>query len=372
LENGLHIAAHLSTDRFVLTNSVPVVIENLLKEGIDLNGISVINMAGEPIPMSVQEGLNSDKIEVRNLYGPTEDTTYSTVFRLEKDKPVLIGKPISNTSICIVNNDLKLVPVGVAGEICIGGEGLARGYLNREELTNQKFIKNPFSTEKDARLYCTGDLGRWLPDGNIEYLGRIDEQVKIRGYRIELGEIESVLQQSTLVQQAVVLAKADKEGQKRLVGYIVHEGRFEKQAIIDYLKNKLPEFMIPTLWMELERMPLTPNGKIDRRALPDPDVTELLASEYVSPQSGLEQQLAVIWQDILQLERVGIRDNFFELGGHSLLVIRLLSAIRRELKVNVAINTFFELATIEGLANYIEVNQQNFKPKIEDYDTIKL
>ena len=329
-------------------------------------------MAGEPIPSSVQQRLDTEKIEVRNLYGPTEDTTYSTVFRLQKDEPVLIGKPISNTSIFIVNNETKLVPVGVAGEICIAGEGLARGYLNRPELTKEKFVPNPFSREKEARLYCTGDLGRWLPDGNIEYLGRIDEQVKIRGYRIELGEIETVLQQTDLVRQAVVLAKADKLGQKRLVGYIVPEGSFDKQLIIDYLRNKLPEFMIPALWIELENLPLTPNGKIDKKALPDPDVTELLAGEYVAPGNELEEQLVVIWQDLLSLEKIGIRDNFFELGGHSLQVIRMLSAIRKELKVEVAINTFFELATIEGLANYIKVNQQNFKSKIEDYDTIKL
>jgi amino acid adenylation domain-containing protein/non-ribosomal peptide synthase protein (TIGR01720 family)/FkbM family methyltransferase len=372
LENGLHIADYLSTDRFVLTNSVPVVIENLLKDGVDLSHISVINMAGEPIPSSVQQGLNPDKIEVRNLYGPTEDTTYSTVYRFKKDEPLSIGKPISNTYVYIINNKTELVPVGVAGEICIAGEGLARGYLNRPELTSEKFVPNLFSRENSARLYRTGDLGRWLPDGNIEYLGRIDEQVKIRGYRIELGEIETVLQQSDLVSQAVVLAKADKQGQKRLVGYVVHKGSFDRQSIMDYLRNKLPEFMIPALWMELASMPLTPNGKIDKKALPDPDVTGLLANEYVAPQNELEQQLTTIWQDLLHLEKVGVRDNFFELGGHSLLVIRLLSAIRKELKVEVAINTFFELATIEGLSNYIKVNQQNFKSKIEGYDTIKL
>ncbi|MGZ5134513.1 MAG: non-ribosomal peptide synthetase, partial [Flavitalea sp.] len=372
LDNGLQIGAHLAGDEFVLTNSVPVVIENLLKEGTDLSNISVLNMAGEPIPSHVQQGLDTARIEVRNLYGPTEDTTYSTVFRLKKGEPVLIGKPIHNTIIHIVNKDIELMPVGVAGEICIGGEGLARGYLNRIELTKEKFIQSPFSNDTDARLYRTGDMGKWLPDGNIEYLGRIDEQVKIRGYRIELGEIETVLQNSGIVTQAVVLAKEDMLGQKRLIGYVVTKETLDKQSIIGYLKGQLPEYMIPAVWMQLQEMPLTPNGKIDRKALPDPDVTELLGSEYIAPGNEVEETLCVIWQDLLQIEKIGVRDNFFELGGHSLLVIRLLSAVRKQLQVEVAINTFFELATIEGLANYIRINQQNFKTKVEDYDTIKL
>jgi amino acid adenylation domain-containing protein len=252
LENGLHIGEYLSKDRFVLTNSVPVVIEHLLKEGTDLSNISVINMAGEPIPSHVQQGLDTERIEVRNLYGPTEDTTYSTVYRLRKDEPLLIGKPVSNTSIYIVRGAEELLPVGIPGEICISGSGVTRGYLNRPALTSEKFVSNPFSDESGARMYRTGDLGRWLADGNIEYLGRIDDQVKIRGYRIELGEIESVLMESGLVKQAVVLAREGQEGHKRLVGYVVPEGALDKQTVGAYLHGKLPDYMIPALWVELE------------------------------------------------------------------------------------------------------------------------
>jgi amino acid adenylation domain-containing protein len=245
IENGMHIGKYLSGDRFVLANSVPVVMEHLLKEGTDLANISLINMAGEPIPVHVQQGLDTDRIEVRNLYGPTEDTTYSTVYRLRKDEPLLIGKPVSNTRIYILKGHDQLVPLGIPGEICIAGSGLARGYLNRPELTAEKFVANPFSIAEGPRMYRTGDLGRWLPDGNIEYLGRIDDQVKIRGYRIELGEIESVLMESGLVSQAVVMAREDKEGNKRLVGYIVTPGQFESKTIVSYLQAKLPGYMVP-------------------------------------------------------------------------------------------------------------------------------
>lgn len=220
LDSGLDIDKYLGSDRSVLLNTVPVMIDNLLKQGIDLQNVSVINMAGEPVPYHVQQGLDTKRIEVRNLYGPTEDTTYSTFYKLQKDKPILIGKPILNTIVRIVMNEKELAPVGEPGEICIGGAGLARGYLNLADLTKQKFIADPFTTQSRARLYKTGDLGRMLPDGNIEYLGRIDNQVKIRGYRIELGEIESVLQQSGFVQQAIVVAK-EENGNKRLSTYYV-------------------------------------------------------------------------------------------------------------------------------------------------------
>jgi acyl carrier protein len=221
-------------------------------------------------------------------------------------------------------------------------------------------------------MYCTGDWGRWLADGTIEYLGRMDEQVKIRGYRIELGEIESVLQQSEMVSKAVVLARPDKEGNKRLVGYIVAKDVFRKEPLISYLKTRLPEYMVPGLWVELEDLPLTPNGKTDRKALPDPDALGLLSHQYVAPSSELEIQLADIWKEILSLEQVGVHDNFFELGGHSLLVMRLISSIRRELKIELSIATFFELGTIEELANYIKVNQQQAPIILENYDTMTL
>ena len=292
-------------------------------------------------------------IEIINGYGPTENTTFSLTYKITDtwtSSSIPIGRPLSNRSAYVLDKQRQLVPVGVTGEICIGGAGLARGYLNRKELTEEKFIANPFSRESESRLYKTGDLGRWLPDGNIEYLGRIDDQLKIRGYRIEPGEIENMLQQSELVSQAVVLAREDKEGNKHLVGYVVAEGMFNREAITSYLKAKLPEYMVPALWVQLETLPLTVNGKIDRKALPDPDASGLESSEYVAPRSEVETKLAEIWQELLDVERVGVQDNFFELGGDSLLAIRLISAIRRELVVEMPISDIFEYPTISLLA----------------------
>jgi acyl carrier protein len=265
----------------------------------------------------------------------------------------MIGTPISNTQIYIVNTGMQLVPLGVTGEICIGGAGLARGYFNRPGLTAEKFIADPFSKEEGARLYKTGDLGRWLADGNIEYLGRIDNQVKIRGYRIELGEIENVLQQTEGVKQAVVMAKADGNNSKKLVGYIIADGLFNKEAIIANLSQKLPAYMVPGVWIQMESLPLTPNGKIDRKALPDPDISELLSNQYVAPRNEVEGKLEAIWQELLGVEKVGIHDNFFELGGHSLLAMKMVSYIERNLLLSIPINVLFQFTTISELSKYI-------------------
>jgi NRPS condensation-like uncharacterized protein/acyl carrier protein len=335
-----------------MTNCVPGVIENLLKEGMNFSNVSAVNMAGEPISVYVQENLDADKIEVRNLYGPTEDTTYSTIYKLENNKPLLIGVPIANTKAYILNKESSLNPIGISGEICLAGAGLARGYLNREELTSEKFVKDPYV--KEGRMYRTGDLGRWLPDGKIEYLGRLDHQVKIRGFRIELGEIESVLQQSGLVSQVVVLAPENLQGNKRLVGYIVPKEKFDKAEVMSYLSKRLPEFMVPALWVEMETLPLTSNGKIDKKALPDPDVNELLSNEYAAPRNLTEEKLAAIWKELMDLERAGIYDNFFELGGHSLLAMRVISSVRNEFGSELTIKDFFLRPTIAELASHLE------------------
>ena len=202
-------------------------------------------------------------------------------------------------------------------------------------------------------MYRTGDVGRWLADGNIEYLGRLDDQVKIRGYRIELGEIENAIEQSGLAEQSVVIARSDKEGNKRLVGYVVAAERFDKHGIITYLQSRLPEYMVPALWVELESMPLTPNGKVDKKALPDADASELTGKEYVAPRTELEAKLAAIWQKVLQVESVGIYSDFFEIGGHSLLAMRLISAIRKEMEVELAIRDVFVYPTIARLSAHI-------------------
>ncbi|HEY0055307.1 MAG TPA: amino acid adenylation domain-containing protein, partial [Pedobacter sp.] len=356
LENGLDIKKYLSKDSSVLINTVPSVVDSLLNENFDLSLAPVINMAGEPIPLHILQRLDTDRTEVRNLYGPTEDTTYSTVYRLKKNAPILIGKPISNSFIYILNQDNELSPIGVSGEICIGGSGLARGYLNQLELTDKKFLIDPINPNSGSKIYKTGDLGRWLPDGNIEYLNRIDYQVKIRGYRIELGEIENALMNHSAVKQAVVLAKEDGAGSKRLVAYVVPVKDLDKEAVLAFLRNRLPHYMIPSLLVELESFPLTLNGKVDRKALPDPDEKDLLQAQYALPTTELERSLSVIWQEILQVERVGINDSFFDLGGHSILAMRVIAAIRTSLQRELSIKELFLYPTIKSLANYLQEN----------------
>ncbi|MEJ7675849.1 MAG: non-ribosomal peptide synthetase [Chitinophagaceae bacterium] len=284
--------------------------------------------------------------------------------REENLKLVPIGKPVSNTYIYILDSGNGLVPLGIAGEIHIGGVQVGRGYLNRPDLTAEKFIIDRYRNDGDARIYKTGDLGRWLTDGNIEYLGRKDDQVKIRGYRIELGEIESVLQQCDGVSQGVVLAREDGNGNKRLIGYVVPEENFDKKVTIQYLKNKLPEYMVPAIWMELEAIPKTSNGKIDRKALPDPEMLERGNEQDGIPRSELEIKLADIWKNLLGVEWVGIHNNFFELGGHSLLAMRLISAIRKELRIELFIKDIFQYTTISLLSEYIEV-EYDFTEEID-------
>jgi amino acid adenylation domain-containing protein len=326
-------------------------------------------IGGEAIKEDIKNVLTL-KGDVFNVYGPTETTIWSSIKKLAHDERVVIGKPIANTSIYILDTNHKIVPTGVLGEIYIAGAGLARGYLNQSELTREKFIANPFSTGPGSRMYKTGDLGRWLPDGNIECLGRIDSQVKIRGYRIEIGEIESVLEKSELISQAVVEAKEDTSGNKRLIGYVVPEGPYDKEKIQTYLKAKLPEYMIPGLWVELESLPLTPNGKIDRKALPDPDVSEQLSTEYVAPRNDQEQKLAAIWQELLGIERVGIYDNFFELGGHSLMAMRMVAYIERDLQISIPISMLFQFASISDLSKYLGI-QSSAKPDEKNMTSYK-
>ena len=291
---------------------------------------------------------------VVNHYGPTETTIGKLLHPVEPGKrygvTVPVGKPFSNTRVYVLNKGMELVPVGVPGQLFIAGDGVARGYFNKAETTREKFIPDPFSSEAGSVMYATGDMVKYLPDGNIEFIGRVDDQVKIRGYRIELGEIESVMNQCEQVQQAVVLAREDSQGNKRLVAYVVPHADFERDALISALKEKLPEYMVPSLFVELETLPLTANGKVDRKALPDPDAGELLKNQYVAPANDTESRLAAIWQDVLEVDQVGINDDFFELGGHSLLAVRLISAIRKEFAVEMPIGDIFDYPTVRMLS----------------------
>ncbi|HYC29783.1 MAG TPA: amino acid adenylation domain-containing protein, partial [Chitinophagaceae bacterium] len=293
--------------------------------------------------------------KVWNLYGPTEATIWASIKELHVHEKVNIGRPLHNTRIYILDEQGMLLPTGCIGEIYIGGDCLARGYLNRPALTKEKFLDDPFNAGE--RLYRTGDLGRWLNNGEVEYLGRIDQQVKIRGHRIELGEIENVLQQSEFVSQSVVLAQEDKEGHKRLVAYIVSRGRFDHTGIITYLEQKLPDYMVPGILIQMESLPLTANGKTDRKALAGIQAAASLSTAYVAPRTQTEELLVDIWHNLLGDVRIGINDSFFELGGHSLLAMRMISYLKKTFDLNISIRVLFQLRRISELAEYIEMLQ---------------
>jgi amino acid adenylation domain-containing protein len=316
-------------------------------------------VAGEQLRITPEIARFFEQFEgarLHNHYGPTE-THVVTSLTLEgnpREWPELvpIGRPISNTRIYILNERQQPVPIGVVGEIHIAGAGLARGYLNRPELTAQRFIPDPFSTACDARMYKTGDLGRWRADGNVEFLGRNDDQVKIRGYRIELGEIQARLAQHAQVKEAVVLAREDVAGEKRLVAYVTCADQCEPgvEELRAHLTALLPEHMVPGAFVVLESLPLTPNGKLDRRALPAPEQDAYASREYEAPQGEVEEILAGIWQELLRVQRVGRRDHFFELGGHSLLIVRLMERLRR-VGLSIEVRGVFEIPVLADLAS---------------------
>jgi amino acid adenylation domain-containing protein len=348
----------LATEAITILSATPTVIAYLNKEAgnnnVDIKSLRYIISGGELLQPGFIDNLYP-MVTVVNSYGPTEGTVCASYYAVDNiDKASLIGTPVSNTQIYIRSVSGELSPIGVPGEICIGGLQVARGYLNQPELTKEKFITDPYSEEANARLYRTGDQGRWLADGNIEYLGRIDEQVKIRGYRIELGEIEQVLLQHENVRQAVILARADKQGTKRLTAYVVmDEAVYDKQELQNYLGERLPEYMVPRLWVRMDSLPLTPNGKTDKRALPEAEASQ--EESYTAPQTITEKQLAKIWEELLGLEKIGTKDNFFELGGHSLLAMRVISQVRRELSKELKIRDLFVYPTIADLSKQLEV-----------------
>ncbi|MBD2562853.1 MULTISPECIES: amino acid adenylation domain-containing protein [Nostoc] len=328
--------------------------------GSELSALQTIIVAGEASSAELIRQWSAGR-NFFNAYGPTEASVCATIAKCtEDDNKISIGKAIANVQVYILDEYLQPVPIGVPGELHIGGLGLARGYLNRPELTKEKFIPNPFKGAGESKLYKTGDLARYLPDGNIEYLGRIDNQVKIRGFRIELGEIEELLNQHEDVQAGCVIARKDNPGDKRLVAYVV--GHKQHPATISqlrsFLSSQLPQYMIPHAFVMLESLPLTPNGKVDRRALRAPDSREGLEISFVAPRSPIEEILAQIWTQALKVDQVGIYDNFFELGGHSLLATQLVSRIRNIFKVELPLREFFARTTVAELARSIEQLQQ--------------
>jgi amino acid adenylation domain-containing protein len=318
-------------------------------------------------------------IPLINAYGLTEVAVTSIVYTMEPDSEnetwweFPIGRPVANTHAYILDKQLQPVPVGTVGELYIGGEGLARGYFNRPELTSEKFMPHPFSTEPGERLYRTGDLVRYLADGNIENLGRIDFQLKVRGFRVELGEIEAALDQHPAVHESVVVANGPAGGDKRLVAYVVCDESQPPSVheLKGFLKDRLPHYMVPPMFVFLDAMPLSPNGKIDRRALPDPEQTRPeLQVEYVAPRTEIEGALTEIWMQLLGLEQIGIFDNFFDLGGHSLLATKVVSRVRETFEVELPLRTIFESPTIAQLSESIANEDKADEEDVEDFAEI--
>ena len=329
-----------------------------------LPALKIIIVAGESCALETTrrwiEG--SEQRRFFNAYGPTEFTVCATIAELDGSR-ITIGGPIANAQTYILDAHLQPVPIGVYGELHLGGVALARGYLNRPELTAEKFIPNPFSFDAGQRLYKTGDLARWLPDGSIEFFGRIDNQLKVRGYRIEAGEIETLLNKHPEVRASVVVAREDVAGEKQLAAYCVPQridGSFQPEAfardVRTYLKETLPDYMIPSFITTIDALPLTPNGKVDHKALPEPGEI-VKGRSYVAPNNAIESQLAQMWEELLGVTPVGIRESFFELGGHSLLAVRLMAKIRKQFGNDLPISTLFHNETVEELAKV--VNEQS-------------
>jgi natural product biosynthesis luciferase-like monooxygenase protein/amino acid adenylation domain-containing protein/non-ribosomal peptide synthase protein (TIGR01720 family) len=379
---------------------VPSLLQMLLEHGgiETCQSLKDIFCGGEVLPVALQESLLSKlEVNLHNLYGPTEACIDSTFWTCQPQiyRQCAIGCPISNTQAYILDEYCQPVPIGVPGELHLGGAGLGRGYLNRPELTNEKFIPNPFvraavgaavgaglannlgneqtiSGQNPPLLYKTGDLARYLPDGNIEYLGRIDNQVKVRGFRIELGEIEAVLSQHPQVQAAAVLVREDIPGNKRIVAYVVAEteGTLTTNEVRSHLKAKLPDYMVPSAFVFLEALPLTPNGKIDRKSLPIPESRSGIDENIVAPRTSTEETLAIIWQQVLGVEQVGIYDNFFELGGDSILSISIVSKARQagldfSVKQLFTNQTIAELAAVAGTSKVTQIEQGLVTGKVE-------
>ncbi|MCA0756970.1 amino acid adenylation domain-containing protein [Paenibacillus sp. N4] len=365
-ENALQLPHLPAAGEVTLINTVPSAIRELVRMKAIPAAVRTVNLAGEPLKRALVEQIyEAATVEkIINLYGPSEDTTYSTYSFVDRgpELPVFIGRPIHNTQAYVLDKHLQPVPVGVPGELYLGGAGLARGYWKREELTKEKFIPNSWSSRPNERLYRTGDLVRYMADGNLEYLGRMDHQIKIRGFRIELGDIEAACMKHPDVQEAVVAAKEfNSADDLRLVAYFTakkEHSQLERDLRI-YLQQKLPDYMIPSYFVMLEQIPLTANGKIDRGALPQP---KIIQPSYVAPRNEIEEKLAAIWRDVLQLESVGVEDPFLAVGGQSILAAQILVRMRSEFQIELTQRTVFEASTIAEQAQVIaEARKQGIK-----------
>ncbi len=355
VEDALSLMQHALP--VTLINSVPSAMKPLLQAQALMASVHTVNLAGEPLKGAlIKQIFQETQIErLCNLYGPSETTTYSAWLPIQRGDRIIesIGRPIANTSLYLLDEYGQPVPLGVVGEIYIGGAGVTRGYLNRPDLTAERFLIDPFSDKPDARMYRTGDLARYLPDGNLEFLGRNDQQVKIRGFRIEPGEIEARLLEHPAVSESVVLAQGDGQ-EKRLVAYVVaeaHEGLIN--SLREHLGAQLPDYMVPTAFVRLDALPLTPNGKLDRQALPAPDNEAVARQVYEAPQGEMEMALAAIWREVLGVEQISRHDNFFALGGHSLLAVRVMNRVAA-LGVELPLTTLFKSPSLRVFAEAMQ------------------
>ena len=355
--DGAALLEKLHSCRATIMQATPATWRLLLSAGWQSTPGLKILCGGEAMPGELANQLLGRCASLWNMYGPTETTIWSTIEQVSAGEGIMpIGRPIANTQVYILDEAQRPLPIGIAGELYIGGDGVAHGYLNRPELTAEKFVLDPFAGGTQ-RMYRTGDLARWRADGRLEFLGRIDFQVKIRGFRIELGEIEAVLDEHPAVRQAVVMAREDTPGDLRLVAYLLLDAGTAPSAsdLRSYLKEKLPDYMTPALYVTVDAFPLTPNGKVNRKALPAPSEGRVETSvHYVAPRNETERSIAAIWQSVLAVEKVGITDNFFDLGGHSLLIIQVHNQLRRSLETTLTIAQMFQYPTIEALAAHLQ------------------
>ncbi len=363
--DGARLAQAMADSGTTFMQATPATWRLLLATGWQGNRQLKILCGGEAMPRSLADQLLKRSASLWNMYGPTETTVWSAVYKVKPEEgSVAIGYPIANTQIYLIDQQfrrkhdpLTQASAGQPGEVYIGGDGLARGYLNRLEMTQERFIPDPFSHKPGARLYRTGDLARLLPDGRIQFIGRVDHQVKIRGYRIELGDVEAAISQYPAVKEAAVIACEDGVGEKRLVAYMASKGVTSSDLVPQlrvFLKEKLPEYMVPSAFVLMEALPLTPNGKIDRRALPAPSQERpTLGDLFVAPRNETETQLASIWSQILDIHPIGIYDNFFDLGGHSLLVAQMVSQVAEKFQIELPLSCLFESPTVAGLVRSI-------------------
>ncbi len=369
--DGKQLAMAMTRSRATVMQATPTTWRLLLESGWEGNPRLKILCGGEAWSQELARPLLSKCASLWNMYGPTETTIWSAVSQVKEGESVSIGQPIANTQFYVVDKHLQLLPIGVPGELLIGGDGLARGYLNRPELTVQKFIPDLFSKIAGTRLYRTGDLVRYLPDGKLEYLVRLDNQVKIRGFRIEIGEIETVLGGHEAVRHVVVIAREDTPGDKQLAAYIIPNANrnLSISELRQYLREQLPEYMVPSSFTMMEKFPLTLNGKIDRRSLSAPaSHRPELESVYMAPGSEIERTIAAIWQEVLHLEKTGVNDNFFDLGGNSLRMAQVHGRLCNKLERNVSMLDMFKYPTINSLSHYLSVGGSEQIPSNKNDD----